>query len=251
MWTFDSDTDPGERLWFAGAGGALGYYDLQTERRRDYSKPQGNAGTFYSLTVAGDRGEEKFLVADGSGHVIPAHVSDDSTTDVAIDWETTPNAGNAGEAVAHDADGIRRAPTGYSVRNLSASRISPSSRKTHPRTSRQISPSRRSLSSRFAPSVLSVTVITGWTVNGPREAPCTRLSGKRPAWTPIASPNSPVRRYASENVTPDHRGVDGDDHVPAQRDVVEAEQHRPGERREHRGDPQRVPAVDDPLHEVA
>lgn len=85
MWTFDSDTDPGERLWFAGAGGALGYYDLQTEQRRDYSKPQGNAGTFSSLTVSGDRGEEKLLVADGSGHVIPAHLRDDSTTDVAID----------------------------------------------------------------------------------------------------------------------------------------------------------------------
>lgn len=101
-------TDDGERLWFAGAGGAFGYYDLRTEERRDYSVPRGNANTFYSLAVAGDRGEEKFLVGDGSGHVLPGHV--ENVTEVDWSWETTPSAGNAVEALAHDADGY-----GYAV----------------------------------------------------------------------------------------------------------------------------------------
>lgn len=101
-------SDDGERVWFAGAGGAFGYYDLRTEERRDYSVPRGNANTFYSLAVAGDRGEEKFIVGDGAGHVLPGHVENETETDWS--WETTPNAGNAVAALTHDDDGY-----GYAV----------------------------------------------------------------------------------------------------------------------------------------
>lgn len=101
-------TDDGERVWFAGAGGALGYYDLRTEQRRDHSVPRGNANAFYSLTVAGERGSEKLLVGDGSGNVLPARV--ENGNDVIWDWSTSPNNGNAMEAIAHDDAGY-----GYAV----------------------------------------------------------------------------------------------------------------------------------------
>ncbi len=100
-------TDDGERVWFAGAGGAFGYYDIVEEERRDYSVPRGNSNGFYALAVAGQRGEEKFLVGDGSGHVLPGHVEDDETD---WSWSTTPNDGNAVQALAHDDDGY-----GYGV----------------------------------------------------------------------------------------------------------------------------------------
>ncbi|GAB7095879.1 hypothetical protein JCM30237_30330 [Halolamina litorea] len=102
-------SDDGERLWFAGAGGAFGYYDLRTEERRDHSVPRGNANVFYSLTVFGDRGEEKFLVGDGSGNVLPGRVRED-TGEVDWDWSTSPNKGNAVEALTHDEEGY-----GYAV----------------------------------------------------------------------------------------------------------------------------------------
>mgnify|MGYP006280001165 CR=1 FL=1 len=101
-------TDDGERVYFAGAGGSFGYYDLRTEQRRDYSQPRGNANTFYALAVAGDRGEEKFLLGDGSGNVVPGWIRDGE--EMNFDWETEPNSGNAVEALAHDDDGY-----GYAI----------------------------------------------------------------------------------------------------------------------------------------
>ena len=100
-------TDDGERVWFAGAGGAFGYYDIVEDERRDYSVPRGNSNGFYALAVAGERGSEKFLVGDGSGHVLPGHVENDETD---WSWSTTPSDGNAVQALAHDEDGY-----GYAV----------------------------------------------------------------------------------------------------------------------------------------
>ena len=106
LYAVDS-TDDGERVWFAGAGGAFGYYDIVDDERRDYSVPRGNSNSFYSLAVAGERGSEKFLVGDGSGNVLPGHVENDKTD---WSWATTPSSGNAVEALAHDDDGF-----GYAV----------------------------------------------------------------------------------------------------------------------------------------
>lgn len=100
--------DDGERVWFAGAGGAFGYYDLQTGERRDHSVPRGNANAFHSLAVAGDRGEEKILLGDDSGNVLPGHIENETELDWS--WETRPNSGNAVEALAHDDGGY-----GYAV----------------------------------------------------------------------------------------------------------------------------------------
>lgn len=100
-------SDDGKRVWFAGAGGAFGYYDIVSETRRDYSVPRGNANRFHALAVAGERGSEKFLLGDGSGNVLPGHMENDETD---WSWTTTPSSGNAVQALTHDAEGF-----GYGV----------------------------------------------------------------------------------------------------------------------------------------
>jgi len=99
-------TGDGERVWFAGANGALGCYDLPTGRRVDRSQPRGITDAFGALAVDGPRGSEKLLVADGSGHVFPGTVSGRTP-----DWgpRTRPSGDTAVTALAA-ADGI-----GYAV----------------------------------------------------------------------------------------------------------------------------------------
>ena len=46
-------TDDGERVWFGGANGALGYYDLETRTRADFSEPVGVGNAFHAIAVAG------------------------------------------------------------------------------------------------------------------------------------------------------------------------------------------------------
>ncbi|WP_436931053.1 hypothetical protein [Halosimplex halobium] len=99
-------TGDGKRVWFAGANGALGCYDLPAGRRVDRSEPQGIADGFGALAVDGDRGSEKLLVADGSGHVFPATVDGRR-----LDWgPTTRPSGNTAVTALAAADGV-----GYAV----------------------------------------------------------------------------------------------------------------------------------------
>jgi hypothetical protein len=64
-------TDEGERIWFAGSSGALGCYDVGSRRKFDYSNPDEMTSTWEGITVAGQRGSEKVLVANGSGEILP------------------------------------------------------------------------------------------------------------------------------------------------------------------------------------
>lgn len=64
-------TDDGERVWFAGSSGALGCYDVQSRKKFDYSNPKEMTSTWEGLAVAGQRGSEKVLVANGSGEIMP------------------------------------------------------------------------------------------------------------------------------------------------------------------------------------
>lgn len=94
-------TDGGQRVWFTGSGGAVGYYDLASNRRFDRSQPEGMNVTFHALTVSGVRGSEKLLLADGNGVVLPGVQKSDG-----IDWglQTKPADGNAITALASDDD---------------------------------------------------------------------------------------------------------------------------------------------------
>lgn len=101
-------TDDGKRVWFGGAGGALGYYDVPTGEREDFSQPKGYGTAWHALTVSGPRNGEKILLADGSGHTLPGDVG----TDGIPDWgfQSKPNDGNALYDLTADDDGI-----GYGV----------------------------------------------------------------------------------------------------------------------------------------
>lgn len=108
-------TDDGKRIWFGGAGGAFGCYDLVSGEREDYSDPETLSGTVGALTVAGERGDEKLLVADSSGNVCPAYVKpDEDDCGTTLDWEfaSRPSGDTAVKALASGADGV-----GYALDN--------------------------------------------------------------------------------------------------------------------------------------
>ncbi|WP_440010566.1 hypothetical protein [Halomicrococcus sp. SG-WS-1] len=69
-------TDDGERAWFAGSSGALGAYDAATGRKFDYSAPTEKTSTWEAIAVAGDRGDERLRVANGSGEVMAVATDD-------------------------------------------------------------------------------------------------------------------------------------------------------------------------------
>lgn len=100
-------TDDGKRLWFAGASGAIGAYDLESGTRLDRSKPRGLSKNFGAFAVAGSRGSEKLLVADGSGHVLAAEARETH-----LDWEppTRPSGDTAIAALDATPDDV-----GYAV----------------------------------------------------------------------------------------------------------------------------------------
>lgn len=100
-------TDDGERIWFAGANGALGCYEVGPGRRLDRSEPDGVTAAFGALTVAGERGSEKLLVADGSGNVYAAELAGRT-----LDWGpvSRPSGDTAVTGLAASPDGV-----GYAV----------------------------------------------------------------------------------------------------------------------------------------
>ena len=64
-------TDDGKRLWFLGSSGALGCYDVETNRKSDYSFPMEKTSTWESIAVSGAAGKEKVLAGNGSGEILP------------------------------------------------------------------------------------------------------------------------------------------------------------------------------------
>lgn len=117
-------TDDGKRIWFAGDAKSIGYYDLESRERNNYTNvdtlgdnpgSETLSGTIGALTVAGDRGNEKLLFADTSGNILPAHMDDKQEGDgIQIDWEFTssPSGDTAVKAITSDTDGV-----GYAVDN--------------------------------------------------------------------------------------------------------------------------------------
>ena len=62
-------TDDGERLWFVGASGAIGEYDVETGTLVDHSAPDDVTNNFNDVAVTGDAGEANVYVAGDSGSV--------------------------------------------------------------------------------------------------------------------------------------------------------------------------------------
>ena len=80
-------TDDGDRVWMAGASGALGTYDVRAGERTDRTAPDDVTDDFTALSVAGSPGDEHVYLGDSSGTV---HVS----TDGGESWtHLTPGSG--------------------------------------------------------------------------------------------------------------------------------------------------------------
>lgn len=76
-------TSDGKRIWFAGSSGALGMYDTENETKYDYSAPVIEDGdrevtsTWEAIAIAGEQENERLLIANGSGEVLPVTFDDD------------------------------------------------------------------------------------------------------------------------------------------------------------------------------
>ena len=97
-------TDDGKRLWFAGSSGALGCYDVETNRKYDYSYPNEMTSTWESIAVSGTIGSEKVLIANGSGEVLPA-----SLDGFTINWGVLEKPADKGSTMT----GLAASPDGY------------------------------------------------------------------------------------------------------------------------------------------
>ncbi|WP_276253946.1 hypothetical protein [Halomontanus rarus] len=73
-------TDDGCRLWFAGDSGALGVYDVADGRISDYSAPMEKTSTWEAIAVAGQTGQERLRIANGSGEVLDVVCEDGCPT---------------------------------------------------------------------------------------------------------------------------------------------------------------------------
>jgi|APHM01.1.fsa_nt_gi hypothetical protein len=62
-------TDDGKRLWFAGASGAIGEYDVETGNLVDHSAPNDVTNNFVDVAVTGNADEANVYVAGDSGSV--------------------------------------------------------------------------------------------------------------------------------------------------------------------------------------
>ena len=88
-------TDDGERLWFVGASGAIGEYDVVTGNLNDHSAPMDVTNNFNDVSVTGQAGEANVYVAGDSGKMYYSFENGREGT-----WEdVTPGGGSNINAV--------------------------------------------------------------------------------------------------------------------------------------------------------
>ncbi len=88
-------TDGGERLWFVGASGAIGEYDVTTGDLNDRSAPNDVTNNFNDVAVTGPVGDASVYVAGDSGKIHYSFENGESGT-----WDSvTPGSGSAVHAV--------------------------------------------------------------------------------------------------------------------------------------------------------
>jgi hypothetical protein len=88
-------TDDGKRLWFVGASGAIGEYDVETGNLEDRSAPNDHTSNFTSVAVTGPAGEADVYVADDSGAVHYSFANGETGT-----WEyEVPGSGDSLNAI--------------------------------------------------------------------------------------------------------------------------------------------------------
>jgi len=101
-------TDDGKRLWFVGASGAIGEYDVETGDLTDHSAPMDVTNNFNDVSVTGEAGEADVYVAGDSGKIYYSFENGASQT-----WDyVTPGSGSAINAIDFFADGSGHAVDG-------------------------------------------------------------------------------------------------------------------------------------------
>ena len=88
-------TDDGERIWMLGSSGAMACYDVEERKKFDYSYPNEMTSTWEGITIAGERGKEKGLAANGSGEILPFTISGFD-----VDWGQLDKPAGKGSKIA-------------------------------------------------------------------------------------------------------------------------------------------------------
>ena len=96
-------TDDGERIWMLGSSGAMACYDVEQRKKFDYSYPNEMTSTWEGIAVAGDRGAEKGLAANGSGEILPFTIDGFD-----VDWGQLDKPAGKGSKMA----GVAASPEG-------------------------------------------------------------------------------------------------------------------------------------------
>ncbi|MCU4802589.1 hypothetical protein OB920_19680 [Halobacteria archaeon HArc-gm2] len=68
-------TADGDRVWYAGASGAIGMYDVANGEQYDFSYSKDISASWSAVAVAGRAGTERVSVANTSGKVLPLSLS--------------------------------------------------------------------------------------------------------------------------------------------------------------------------------
>jgi photosystem II stability/assembly factor-like uncharacterized protein len=88
-------TDDGSTLWFVGASGAIGEYDVEAGVLTDHSAPNDVTNNFNDVSVVGDPGSANVYVAGDSGKIYSSFADGATGT-----WDaTTPGSGSAINAI--------------------------------------------------------------------------------------------------------------------------------------------------------
>lgn len=93
-------TDDGERLWFVGASGAIGEYDIESGLVTDHSAPNDVTNNFNDVAVTGTADEANVYVAGDSGAVYYSFENGETGT-----WDNvTPGSGSNINAISFHGD---------------------------------------------------------------------------------------------------------------------------------------------------
>ena len=88
-------TDDGSRLWFVGASGAIGEYDVESGVLSDHSAPNDVTNNFNDVAVTGQADEANVYVAGDSGKIYYSFENGESGT-----WDSvTPGSGSEINAI--------------------------------------------------------------------------------------------------------------------------------------------------------
>jgi hypothetical protein len=95
-----STTDGGERVWFSGEHGTLGYYDSTSDSVATHFSPYGLDTTLRSVSVNGPTGDETVHAADDNGEIVRAEMDG---TEFTVRGVSIPGDGTAlAEVVDND-----------------------------------------------------------------------------------------------------------------------------------------------------